>query len=100
MAVERKRRDIIFFTIITLLFFYMGATLLFGNMGYLKYSKLKKVKGRLESEITGMDTENKALRARVSALKDDSFSIEKYAREEYGMARPDEYIFQFNDDGR
>jgi cell division protein FtsB len=100
VAVERKRRDIIFFTIIVLFFFYIGATLLFGDMGYLKYSKLKKTKSRMEAEISSMEKENRVLKAHVNALKEDNFYIEKHAREEYGLARPDEYIFQFKDNDK
>lgn len=100
VAVERRRRDVVFFTIIVLCFLYMGTTLLFGDMGYLKYAKLQKTKGRLEAEIGGMEKENSALKARVNALKEDSFYIEKQAREEYGLARPDEYIFQFRDNDK
>jgi len=97
---ERRRRNIIFFTIVIMAFFYIGIALVLGNMGFLKYSALTKTKNRLDTEITTLDKENKALKAHVSALKDDNFYIEKYAREEYGLAKPGEYVFQFKDDGR
>ncbi len=97
---ERRRTDIIFFTIITLAFLYMTITLVLGNMGFLKYGALTKTKNTLNAQIGSLEQENKALKDRVSALKDDSFYIEKYAREEYGLAKPGEYIFQFKDDGR
>jgi cell division protein FtsB len=100
VTVERRRRSIIFFTIVTLAFFYMVITLVLGNMGFLKYTTLTKTKNRLDTEISTLDKENEALKTRVSALKDDNFYIEKYAREEYGLAKPDEFIFQFKDDGR
>lgn len=100
VVVERRRRNVIFFTIVILAFFYMGIALLFGNMGFIKYLKLSKTKSRIEAEITAVDRENKALKAHVTALKDDNFYIEKYAREEYGLAKPDEYIFQFKNDER
>ena len=100
VTVERKRRNIIFFTIVTLAFFYMVITLVLGNMGFLKYSALTKTKDRLDTEINMLEKENKALKTHVGALKDDNFYIEKYAREEYGLAKPGEYIFQFKDDGR
>ncbi len=100
VTVERRRRNIIFFTIVTLAFFYMGITLLFGNMGFLKYLALTKTKNRLEAEIRAVDNENKALKKHITALKDDNYYIEKYAREEYGLAKPGEYIFQFKDNDR
>jgi len=100
VAVERRRRNNIFFTIIVLAFFYIGTALLFGNMGFLKYLKLAKTKNRLEAEISTIDKENKALKTHITALKDDHYYIEKYAREEYGLAKPDEYIFQFKENER
>jgi|SRR5208283_5837881 len=100
VTVERRRRNIIFFTIVTLAFLYMVIALVLGNMGLLKYTELTKTKGRLDTEINMLEKENKALKTRVNALKDDKFYIEKYAREEYGLAKPDEYIFQFKEDGR
>lgn len=100
VAIERKRRDTVFFTIIILLFFYIVTTLMFGDMGLIKYSKLKENKNRLDNEIRTLERENKLLKTQVSALKEDNFYIEKYAREEYGLARPEEYIFQFDNNER
>jgi cell division protein FtsB len=97
---ERKRRNTIFFTIVTLAFFYIAAQLVLGDMGFLKYTDLIKTKSRLSTEITDLEKENKTLKKQITAFKDDNFYIEKYAREEYGLAKPGEYIFQFKDDGR
>ncbi|MBF0506418.1 MAG: septum formation initiator family protein [Nitrospirae bacterium] len=100
VTVERKRRNVIFFTIVVLAFLYIGTALLFGNMGFLKYLKLAKTKNRLETEISTIDNENKSLKKQITALKSDNYYIEKYAREEYGLAKPDEYIFQFKENER
>lgn len=100
VTVERRRRNTIFFTLVVLAFFYIATALLFGNMGFLKYLKLTKTKTRLETEISAMENENKSLKKQVTELKSDNFYIEKYAREEYGLAKPDEYIFQFKENER
>ncbi|MGD0281811.1 MAG: septum formation initiator family protein [Dissulfurispiraceae bacterium] len=97
---ERRRRNIIFFTLVTLSFFYITIALLFGKMGFLKYNELTKTKNRLNAEIVALEKGNAALKSHVTALKDDNYYIEKYAREEYGLAKPGEYIFQFKGDGR
>jgi cell division protein FtsB len=97
---ERRRRNAIFFAIISAAFFYIAAQLVFGNMGLLKYSALTKTKNRLDTEINALGRENKTLKKQIAAFKGDNFYIEKYAREEYGMAKPGEYIFQFKDDVR
>ena len=100
VTTERKRRNFIFFTIISAALLYISSTLVFGEMGLIKYYHLTKVRKRLESDISALERENRTLRAQVGALKEDHFYIEKYAREEYGLARPDEYIFQFKEDDR
>jgi cell division protein FtsB len=97
---ERKRRNLIFFTTVSLAVLYLVFALMFGNMGLIKYRSLTKIKSGLDAEIGTLEKENKALRTHVDSLKYDDYYIEKYAREEYGLARPDEYIFQFKDDGR
>lgn len=100
VVVEKKRRNIVFFTLITLAFLYMGIALTFGNMGLIKYFELKKTQDKLMIEVKDMEEENKTLNAQIKSLKEDPFYIEKHAREEFGMARPDEYIFRFEDDDR
>lgn len=100
VTVERKRRNVVFFTIITLAFLYISVSLLFGDMGFIKYLKLKTTKNNLETEITTLEKENKTLKTHINALKDDPYYIEKHAREEFGLAKPDEYIFQFQNDAR
>ncbi len=100
VAVERKKRNVVFFTVIILAFLYIGTTLLFGNMGFIKYLKLKKTKNNLEAEIITLEKENKILQTQITALKEDPYYIEKHAREEFGLAKPDEYIFQFQNDSK
>jgi cell division protein FtsB len=98
VIIERKRRNIIFFTIIILTFLYIGTELIYGDMGLISYLKIKKVKNALEAEINTLEKENKILESQIKALKEDPYYIEKYAREEFGLAKPDEYIFQFQND--
>ena len=69
-------------------------------MGVIKYIELRQNKKRLESEIMRIDKENKALNVQVNSLKKDPYYIEKYAREEYGLAKPDEFIFQFKNNDK
>lgn len=100
VALERKRRNVIFFTVIILAFLYIGTSLFLGNMGFIKYLTLKKTKNSLETEITALEKENKILQTQIKALKEDPYYIEKHAREEFGLAKPDEYIFQFQDNAK
>jgi cell division protein FtsB len=92
---EQRRKTLVFFTCILAAMAYLFYTLMFGDIGVIKYYELRQNKKRLESELKRIDRENKALNEQVNALKKDPFYIEKYAREEYGLAKPDEFIFQF-----
>lgn len=92
---EQRKRTYIFFAFVAVALAYLSYNLVFGDMGLIKYLELKKNKSRLENEISQVGKENKALGEQVNQLKKDPYFIEKYAREEYGMAKPDEFIFQY-----
>ncbi|MEW6214351.1 MAG: septum formation initiator family protein [Nitrospirota bacterium] len=93
---ELKKRRLIFFTIMLLSFIYIGISLLFGDMGLLRYIELNKTKTHLEKQIKEIKKENEQLRSQIKSLKEDPFYTEKHAREEFGMSKPDEYIFQYD----
>ncbi len=95
---EQRKRTYVFFSIMLVALAYLSYNLVFGEMGLLKYIELKKNKQRLESDIARINKENKTMSEQVNALKKDPYYIEKYAREEYGLAKPDEFIFQFKKD--
>lgn len=93
---EVRKRRLVFFTIVLLSFIYLFINLTFGNMGILRYIELNKTKTRLETEIKEISEENKQLGLQIDLLKKDPFYLEKYAREDFGLAKPDEYIFQYD----
>lgn len=94
---EIKKRRLIFLTLTFLVFFYLIISLIFGDMGLMKYVELNKKRAELENQIKELENENKRLRSEIKLLKEDPFYKEKYAREEFGLARPDEYIFRYDD---
>ncbi len=92
---EVKKRKLIFFTFVVLSFVYLSASLLFGEAGLLRYLELNKTKNGLEKQLVEIKRQNEQIRAQIKLLKDDPFYKEKLAREEFGLARPDEYIFKY-----
>jgi cell division protein FtsB len=98
VAVERKKTNLIIFVILTAALIYISATMVLGDMGLIKYLNLHKNKTRLETEIRELEKENNLMSTQIRLLKDDPYYIEKHAREEFGLAKPDEFIFQFQDD--
>lgn len=93
---ELKKRRIIFFTLILLSLIYLGISLIFGDMGIIRYTELNTKRTKLEQQIKDMERENTQIRSQIKSLKEDPFYLEKHAREEFGLARPDEYIFQYD----
>jgi len=95
VASEVKKRRLIFFTVVVLGFLYLSISLLFGDAGLFRYLELMKTKQNLQNQISDLSRQNEQIREQIRLLKEDPFYREKLAREEYGLARPDEYIFQY-----
>ncbi len=93
---EVKRKRLIVFIISVLSFIYLGTSLVLGNAGLLKYREIKSKRAQIEKELIALHKENIQIRTQIKALKENPFYAEKYAREEFGLARPDEYIFQYD----
>ena len=93
---EMRKRRLIFSTVMLLSFIYLFISLIFGDMGILKYRELYKKKNHLQMQIQEMNQENLHIRAQIKSFKEDPFYAEKHAREDFGLAKPDEYIFQYD----
>ncbi len=96
VCAELRRRRLIFLTVMLLTIMSVIITMIFGNMGYMRYRELRKTEARLVKEIRDIEQDNARLRAQLKSLKEDSFLKEKHAREDYGLAKPDEYVFQYD----
>jgi cell division protein FtsB len=90
-----KKRRLIFVTVVILGFMYLSISLLFGDAGLFRYMELMKTKRSLQGQITDLSRQNEKVREQIRLLKEDPFYREKLAREEYGLAKPDEYIFKY-----
>jgi cell division protein FtsB len=67
---------------------------IFGTHGVLAMRRTQQQAAEIRKQIDQLDSENRKLQDRVKALKTDSGTIERIAREENGLARPGEYIFK------
>ncbi len=95
---ERRRADILFFLVFSIAILYTIIHLVFGERGLIKYYELKRVEKTIQAEIESLRKGNDQLRSQIEALSRDSFLKEKYARENFGLAKPDEYIYLFRDE--
>ena len=93
---ELKKRRLIFFTLTLLSILYLIINVIFGDMGLIRYVELRKTKASLESQVKEIEQDNKKLRLQLKSIKEDPFIKEKHAREDYGLAKPDELIFQYD----
>jgi cell division protein FtsB len=93
---EVKKKRLIFLTIVVLSFVYLSISLVFGDMGLLNYIELTKTKKNLEKQIAEINQQNEMLKVQLKLLREDHFYREKLAREEYGLSKPDELIFQYD----
>lgn len=93
---ELKKRRLVFVTFFVLCFIYLTVSIVFGNMGLIRYVELNRTKHKMERQMEEIVKENAKLKTQIKLLKTDPFYREKLAREEYGLAKPDEYIFRYD----
>ena len=97
VAAEVRKKRLIILTILFLSLAYLLSTLIFGDMGLLKYREIQKKKIHLESQINTLEAENEQIKNQLHLLKDDPYFKEKHAREDYELVKPGELIFKDDD---
>lgn len=95
---EKKKREYVFWTVILLSAAYLVSALIFGDTGYLKYRSLRAKSRELRAQITLARDENARMEKTLEEFRQNSFYMEKHAREDLGLSRPGEYIFLFEDE--
>jgi len=78
-------------TVIALIALAVGAV--FGDRGLLNLVEKRRQVEALRHEIEDLRTENARLSSDITALRQSPLAIERLAREELGLARPDETVF-------
>ena len=66
----------------------------FGTHGYLDMRRTKREIERVQGEIRRLNKENAELSDEVKSLKTDPHKIESIARDELGLAKPNEVIIK------
>jgi cell division protein FtsB len=88
-AAKNKKR-----TIILIITFLLFLYLLFDNKGILTRLKLEAQHREWIEKVKADSVETKRLQEQIKALEGDKKTIEKTAREKYGMAREGETVYQ------
>ena len=93
---ERKKRRLVVYTLFLLICCYIVFSVLFDDMGIIKYVNLKKNEKRLIQEIASLQSENIRIEKEIKQLTENPFYLEKHARENLNLSKPDEYIFLYD----
>ncbi len=90
---DRKPLSALSWVIISILFSaLLFAFFLVGDHGFLDVRRQRTRLASLQREVTHLAAENTALEKQVAALKSDPKAVEKLAREELQLVKPDDVV--------
>jgi len=72
-------------------------TLMLSATGLPRLQGLREEKVRADDEVSRLSQQIWELRAEVARIKDDPAAVERAARDELGLIRRTEVVFQFHD---
>jgi cell division protein FtsB len=78
-------------------FFLLLLLAVVGERGFFEAYQFSQHLTQIESRVQTLEQENERLRRQVIGLQTDPYQVEKLAREDLGLARPDEIIFEIVD---
>ena len=81
----------------TLLAGWAVYALLAGDHGLLAIASLEADRDQLHSEIAAIEAQLGAVRERLTDETSDAYLLEKTARESYGLCRPGEVVYRFDE---
>ena len=70
----------------------------FGDRGLIKLVSCQRQREALAVEASRLQQENQRLIVEIERLKGDDSYLEQLAREDLGMVKPGELVFQFTED--
>lgn len=74
---------------------YLLTTLIFGEMGLVKFYRMNAQYRELREDTEKLKQENVELLRRIRSLKNDPALIEQIARDKLGLARPGEIVYYY-----
>jgi cell division protein FtsB len=86
-----RRKAAVLGTVIALIALAVGSV--FGDRGLLNLVEKRRQVEALRHEIDTLKDENARLSREITSLRQSPVAIERLAREELGLARPDETVF-------
>ena len=92
---SQKRRRLILFAVGGFFTVYFVFSFIFGDAGLLSYFKMQRTQGQLDHEIEELRQKNAELKKQIELLRSDPHYIEQIAREQLGLVKDGETIYQF-----
>ena len=92
---SRKRRRFILLTVAGFFTVYFIFSFIFGDAGLLSYFRMQRTQGQLHHEIEELHWKNAELKNQIESLRSDPHYIEQIAREQLGLVKDGETIYQF-----
>lgn len=86
--------------LVAFLFLVLVAVSVMGNRGLVRLYQMQRDKAALGREIDRLSAANAALAGEVQALRTDPGRVEGIAREELGLVKPGELVFEFQASSR
>lgn len=97
LASRKTRARRIIFVVGAFIALYFLATFIFGEMGVIKYYRMRARHHALTREIATLKQDNARLVEDVRALKSDPDRLELLARDKLGLARKGEIVYYYGD---
>jgi cell division protein FtsB len=91
---RRKKIGLVLAAVIAL---YALWSFIVGEMGVIKYSRMRAQERSLRDEIEHLKQDNMRLMQEVRSLKNDPAYLERLARDKIGLARPGEVVYYYGD---
>lgn len=93
---EIKKRRHVVYTAILLTLIYIAFNILFSDTGLLRLGGLKQKRDALSAEVSAMKKDNARLQSAIKSYRENEYLIEKHAREDFNLSKPDEYVFVYD----
>lgn len=96
-SLRHSHRKGLFIATVLLISLYFLASFIFGDMGLVKYYRMKSQYKTLAEDIGKLKQDNARLRKDVYALKSDPAYLERIARDKLGLASPGEIVYYYGE---
>jgi cell division protein FtsB len=93
---QERRQTILLWALLGLVS-YLLSFFFFGEMGLPHSLRMREVHEQLTEELFALQTQNNGLKRKIERLTHDAHYIESLARDQLGLVREGEWVYEFHD---